>query len=275
MHKVISSMQNSHIKQIAKLRHRRARDQMKQTLVEGKREITLALKNGFEPVELFYCPEIMQPSEFQSVLNGINQNQNPPIYEVTEPVFAKLAYRQSGDGLLMVTPYWPVRLNTLTLSQRPFLAVLENVEKPGNVGAVLRTGDGVGIDAVIVCATSQFGTFDPYNPNIIRASLGAIFTLPMVVCESSEFIEWINEKKIYTVASSPNANIIYSDLDYTQSVAFLMGSEADGLSFKMLAAADNTVVIPLEGQLDSLNLSVSTAVLLYEAYRQRHLQSRN
>lgn len=270
MQKAITSLQNARIKQIVKLRQRRNRDLAQETIVEGVREIECAINNGFLPKEIFFCPEIVDLLWLESLLSRVGvEQQSPIVYEVNTAVFSKIAYREGSGGVLLVMPYWHASLENLVISKRPFFAVIENVEKPGNLGAILRTTDSAGVDGIIVCTDDPSQTFDLYNPNVVRASLGALFTQPVIVTTTQAFIQWANDANINIIAASPDAKSVYTSLDFTKPIAIVAGSEAFGLSNRLLNAADETAVIPMNGQVDSLNLSVSTAVLLYEVVRQR------
>jgi TrmH family RNA methyltransferase len=193
----------------------------------------------------------------------------PALFEVTPEVFARLAYREGSDGLLLVIPYLDRALSQIPLSTTPFLCIIEGVEKPGNLGAILRTADAAGVDGVIVCS----GATDLHNPNVVRASLGALFTVPVAECTSAEAIDWLHEHDIRIVATTPEAPISYFNTDLTGPTAVVMGNEAHGLGEAWLAAANEAVSIPMHGAADSLNLATATALLLYEVVRQRDFKA--
>jgi TrmH family RNA methyltransferase len=288
----ISSLQNGRIKQLVKLSKRRERDQHRLTLVEGAREISHLLATGIVPREVYVCPALLDdetrillsqlqnlahdnpstsplgtaPARSTAVTPSVARYPavTPVFFEVTAAVFEKIAYRVSG-GLLLVISYVNQSLAELRLSDTPFLVIIEGVEKPGNLGAILRTADAAGVDAVIVCA----GATDLHNPNVVRASLGALFTLPMVEVETAELLLWLALHKIQAVAADPAATVAYTMQDLTVPLAIVMGSEAYGLSPTWLTHADAMVKIPMRGAVDSLNLSAATAIVLYEALRQR------
>ncbi|MEM7333876.1 MAG: RNA methyltransferase [Chloroflexota bacterium] len=275
MKRSVSSPSNPRIKQIAKLKQRRQRDSAQETVVEGERESYLALRNGFVPKEVFICLEIMGKIKSEQFLQFLDQYQTAiEIIQITPEVFAKIAYRETTGGLVLTMPYWASPLAELSVTKRPFFAVIENVEKPGNLGAILRTTDAVGVDGVIICTDTASPSFDLYNPNVIRSSLGAVFTQPIAVTTTTEFINWADQHDIAIVAATPDASKTYDTIPFTEAVAIATGSEAAGLTEKMISSASETAVIPMHGQVDSLNLSVSTALLLYEAHRQRKTKNR-
>jgi RNA methyltransferase, TrmH family len=184
---------------------------------------------------------------------------------VTPAVFGKIAYREDSGGLLLVLPYITRSLAAMPIRTAPFLAVIEGVEKPGNLGAILRTADAAGVDGVIVCS----GATDVHNPNVVRASLGALFTVPIAEAPTATVIQWLQQQRIEIIAAAPTGLCTYTKPDYTAPVAVVMGSEAHGLAPAWVAAAHELVRIPMQGKVDSLNLSAATAVLLYEVVRQR------
>ena len=264
----ISSVQNARIKALVKLRQRRVRDTERVTAVEGLRELTLALKQGYRPDELFVCPELVDQQQFNQLL-GQFQLTSAPIYEVTAVVYNKIAYRGESEGVVAVFPYWACRLDTLKLPNDPLLAVVENVEKPGNLGAIFRTADAAGVDAIIVCTDGETSMTDVHNPNVIRASLGAVFTVPVAFAQTDRAIDWLQKHQISIIVATPEAKRPFTQTNLKQPVALVTGSEAFGISEHFLQAADFQVCIPMRGQVDSLNLSISTGLLIYEAVRQR------
>ena len=268
----ITSLQNPRVKRVVRLADRRARDEARQTVVEGAREVGLALGRGVVPAEAYVCPELIAGPEAERAarhLVDIAATGMTELFYVTPPVFEKMAYRGQSGGLLLVIPYRTPALDALTFRAAPFLVVVEEAEKPGNLGAILRTADAAGVDALIVpVAPGDRGT-DPHNPNVIRASLGAYFTVPVVVAPTDEAIAWLKRRGIALVATTPAAETLYTAADLTGPLAVVMGSEAWGLSATWLAAADVRARIPMAGQVDSLNLSAATAVVVYEVVRQR------
>ncbi|MEZ4729577.1 MAG: RNA methyltransferase [Caldilineaceae bacterium] len=264
----ISSLQNARIKELVKLSKRRDRDTRRVTVVEGAREIGHALAAGFVPQEVYLCPELATSAETQALITTCDRLVRQGLttmVTVTPAVFAKIAYREESGGLLLVMPYVTRHLAQMSSSAAPFFAVIEGVEKPGNLGAILRTADAAGVDGVIVCA----GATDVHNPNVVRASLGALFTVPIAEATTDQVIAWLQQHRIRIVAATPEGLINYTIPDYTAPVAVVMGSEAYGLAPAWFAAAADLVQIPMRGVVDSLNLSAATAILLYEVVRQR------
>lgn len=267
----ISSLQNQRIKQIVRLNNRRQRDQQKRTLVEGVREVSRALQAGLVPYEAYICLTLLDndAEACMALLTQLADRGQTELFEVSPAVFEKIAYRGESGGILLVIPYFQPSLTDISLGQPPFLAVVEAVEKPGNLGAILRTADAAGVDGLIVCQSEGEAGTDIYNPNVIRASLGALFTVPTVTTTNGRVQQWLRENDIRIVAATPDGKRPYTAVDLTGPVAILLGSEAHGLSQDWLKAAYQQVVIPMYGAVDSLNLSVATALLLYEVVRQR------
>ena len=285
----ITSPTNPRIKSVVKLADRRTRDAARRTVVEGVREVGLALGRGVAPVEAYVCPELIAGPEAERAarhLVGLAASGLTELFYVSPPVFEKMAYRGQSGGLLLVIAYPNPSLDALTFRAAPFVVVVEEAEKPGNLGAVLRTADAAGVDALIV-PTGTAGVSpaasadetparqgaaagtDPHNPTVIRASLRAYFTVPVVTPPADEAIACLRRRGIAIVATTPAAETLYTAADLTGPVAVVMGSEAWGLSETWLAAADVRVRIPMAGQVDSLNLSAATALVLYEVVRQR------
>lgn len=265
---LISSLQNARIKELVTLGKRRDRDERRVTIVEGTREIGHALRARIVPLEVYLCPELATGPENQALIAHCEQlarQRLTTLIHVTPTVFAKIAYREESGGLLLVIPYVTKALAHLPVASAPFFTVIEGVEKPGNLGAILRTADAAGVDGVIVCA----GATDVHNPNVVRASLGALFTVPLAEASTPAVIAWLHQQQIRIVAASPEGTQEYTAPDYKAPIAVVMGSEADGLAPAWLAAAHAVVRIPMRGVVDSLNLSAATAILLYEVVRQR------
>ncbi len=264
----ITSLHNSRIKDVIKLTKHHERDARRVTVVEGMREVSRALENGVIPIEAYICPELATDDMVAVIvrkLYTLEQNRQLALFEVTPVIFAKLAYRDDSAGILVVVPYLQRTLDQLPLGTPAFLAVIEGVEKPGNLGTILRTADAVGVDGVIVCA----GATDLHNPNVIRASLGTLFTVPVVETPTLDAIAWLRRHQVRIIAATPDAQTRYTATEMTGPLAVVMGSEAHGLGADWLAAADETVAIPMHGAADSLNLATSTALILYEVIRQR------
>lgn len=268
----ITSPQNPRVKHVIKLNDRRARDEARQTVVEGVREVRLALSRGVVPVEAYLCPELIEGAEAEAAaghLRAIAATGMSELFLVSPAVFAKMAYRGESGGLLLVIAYRSLRLDELQFRGAPFLVVVEEAEKPGNLGAVLRTADAAGADAIILPSPEGGRGTDLNNPNVIRASLGACFTVPVAAVGNQQAIAWLRERGIAVVAATPAAETLYTATDLTGPVAVAIGSEAWGLSDTWLAAADRHMRIPMAGAVDSLNLSASAALLMYEVVRQR------
>ncbi|MSU66412.1 MAG: RNA methyltransferase [Opitutus sp.] len=271
----ISSLQNPRIKQLVKLRDRRPRDEAGVFLVEGYREIRRALEKSVPLRELYFSPEWFlgenEPALLQQAADAGAQ-----LFELTKEAFAKVAYRERPDGLLALAPQWKRTLDDLPVAglaeagssgpkRDPFFLVVEAIEKPGNLGTLLRGADAAGCDAVVVCDPVT----DIFNPNVVRASTGVLFSVPLVVAESTEVLAWLREKKMRTVATTPGAEVLYSAANLRGPLAVVMGSEQYGLSEFWLKNADVLVRIPMAGQADSLNVAMAGIITLFEAVRQR------
>lgn len=268
----ITSAQNPRVKTVIKLNDRRARDEARRTVVEGIREVRLALDHGVVPLETYLCPELVDGPEAAAVerrLRDLAASGAGELFLVSPDVFAKIAYRGQSGGVLLVIAYPERRLDDLRFRGAPFLVIVEEAEKPGNLGAALRTADAAGVDGVIVPSPDGGRGTDLNNPNVIRASLGAYFTVPVVATSNDEAIAWLRQRGIAIVAATPAAETLYTAIDLTGPVALAIGSEAWGLSNTWLAAADRQVRIPMMGAVDSLNLSASAALMIYEVVRQR------
>ncbi len=263
---IITSLQNPRVKQLVKLRDRRPRDQAQQFLVEGYRQIRRALDKGYAPAELYHCPEWYPGDQGnEGALIEEAAAAGAQIVQLNKPAFTKVAYRERPDGLLAVLPQWRRGLDDLTLSDTPLLLVVEAIEKPGNLGTILRSADAAGVDGLIVCDPVT----DLFNPNVVRASTGVLFSVPVVITESGAVRDWLKQWKIRSVATTPAAEGLHTAADLTGPLAIVMGSEQYGLSDDWLAQADETVRIPMAGQADSLNVAMATIITLFEAVRQR------
>lgn len=268
----ITSLQNKHIKHIVKLRRRRYRDAHRLTVVEGAREIRLALAQDIVPQEAYICFSLLAGAESENILAALRdlaQKHNTRLYEVTAEVFARIAYRGESGGMLLVIPYLQHDLSGLPTGHAALLTVIENAEKPGNLGAILRTADAAGVDGVLLCASGEGSGTDVHNPNVVRASLGALFSVPVATASTEQAIEWLRQRNVHIIISTPAAKGPYTEVDMTRPIALVMGGEAQGLSDAWFAADAERVAIPMKGSVDSLNLAVATAILLYEARRQR------
>lgn len=264
MEQVITSKQNERVKQLVALRDRRDRDRAGVFLVEGYREVRRALQKDIKISELYFCPDWFLGENEQALIDQA-QKAGAELFELSKDVFAKASYRDRPDGLLAIADQWHTDLDDLKLSDKPLILVVESIEKPGNLGTMLRTADGAGVDAVIVCDPVT----DIFNPNIVRSSTGVLFSVPLVVSDSKTVHTWLRAKNIKIVATTPDTDKVYTSADLTQSVAIVMGSEQYGLTDFWLKDCDEPVRIPMKGQADSLNVAISAALLVYEALRQR------
>ena len=258
----ITSLQNPRIKNIVKLAKSKERKEQNLFLIEGARELSLATTADYEINSVYVCPELFRKTNYPDVLDSIGENK---LFEVSEAVFEKIAYREGSDGLLTLAVPKNHTLKDLQLSENQFIIILEAVEKPGNLGAILRTADAAQADAVIICDPAT----DLYNPNAIRSSVGCLFTVQTAVCSSRDALDFLRHKKIKSFAAELQTSQWYQDTDFSVPSAIIMGTEADGLTDFWLTNADARIKIPMRGKIDSLNVSVSTAVLTFEAMRQR------
>ncbi len=260
----ITSTQNPRIKSLVALQQKASERRSKGLFaVEGRREIDHCIESGFEIKEIYYSPT--------SALSLMEGNINgATIIEVSKQVYEKIAYRGSTEGVVAVVKEKNLELADLTLPENPLVVVVESVEKPGNLGAILRSADAAGVNAVIVCDPLT----DLYNPNLIRSSIGARFTVQCVACTSDECIDFLKKRNIQILTAQLQDSSLYYDTDMTRPTAIVMGTEATGLTDKWREAADSHIRIPMLGQLDSLNVSVSAAILMYEAVRQRKDEKR-
>ncbi len=259
---LISSLQNSSVKNLVKLTKARERKVQNLFVIEGARELSLALAGDYSVEEVYVCYELFENTRYPDVLDRIDDDR---IVEITPQVFQKVSYRTSSDGLIAVARPKSHYLSDIQLSENPFMIILESVEKPGNLGAILRTADAAAVDAVIVCDPQT----DIYNPNVVRSSVGGLFSVQTAVCTSDEAMAWLNENKIASYAAELEAAEWYQGIDFGGPSAIVMGTEAEGLTNSWLNYATKRIKIPMRGKIDSLNVSVSTAVLTFEAMRQR------
>jgi TrmH family RNA methyltransferase len=261
---IITSPHNPGIKRVIALRGRRDRDRTGLMPVEGYDELLVALSSGVFPVQVFFCPVLFGDPRRARLIERLSAS-GTELIEVSELVFAKMAYRNDPDGLLATFPIPHRRLRELRLGKTPLLVVAESVEKPGNLGAMLRTADAAGLDAVISSAPLT----DWGNPNLVRASRGTLFTVPVAESGNEETIAWLQGHGIAIVASTPDAERLYTEANLRGPLAVAVGQESKGLSPVWIDRANLTVRIPMFGRVNSLNVSVATALLVYEAIRQR------
>lgn len=262
----ITSVQNQKVKDIVKLRDRRAREKSGQFLIEGYRELLRAVDAGWDVEALFICPELFLGSNEPALIERCGRE----VYTCTAKVFRKISYRDRPDGLLAVAPQKHKALADLSIdSETPFFVVAEAIEKPGNLGTILRSSDATGVDGLIVCDRCT----DIHNPNVVRASVGTLFTVPVVEAGGEETLRWLKEQGIATLAATPHAEKLYTEVDLTVPLAIAVGTEQLGLSELWMEQADIQVRIPMLGTADSLNVATATTLLLYETVRQRNLQT--
>ena len=261
---IITSLQNPRVKNLVKLRNRRARDQQGIFIAEGYRAISRALEKGVIPSETYFSPDCFLGENEESLLETL-KDSGTKLFELNKDAFAKVAYRDRPEGLLAVIKQWSYSLDEIKLSDPPFLLVVEAIEKPGNLGTILRSADAAGVDAVICCDSVT----DLFNPNAIRSSTGVVFSMPTVMAGTQEVIDWLKANGIQTVATTPHTDRFYTDHDMTGPLAIVMGSEQFGLSETWLEQCDAKVRIPMAGQADSLNVAMATLITLFEAVRQR------
>lgn len=259
----LSSLSNPRIKALVRLRSRRARDELGQTLIEGFDELRLALAAGVQPSELFYAPALIKVDQ-QTLIDDVHAT-GAAVTSVSAAVFDKIAYRESPDGWLAVAKTPGIGLESLRLSARPLLLVCEGMEKPGNLGAMLRTAEAFAADAVISASpVTDFG-----NPNAVRASKGTVFAVPVAAAPSEEVLPWLRTSQVKVAVTTPQGSIALHEADLTEPVALVVGAESSGVSDLWLEQADETLAIPMDGRVNSLNAATAAALALYEARRQR------
>lgn len=260
----ITSLQNPRVKNLVKLRDRRHRDETGRFLIEGYRELSRALTRKVPVREIYFSPDWFLGENERPMLAAA-EAAGVELFEMSKAAFQKCSYRDRPDGLIGVADQWRLSLKDLDLGEDAFLLVCEKIEKPGNLGTLLRGSDAAGVDAVIVCDPVT----DIFNPNVVRASTGVLFSVPVVVTTQDELISFLRERGIRTVATTPDTDLLHSDADLRGPLAILMGSEQYGLTPEWLAAADVKVRIPMAGQADSLNVAMAAIITLFEAVRQR------
>ena len=266
----ITSAQNQKIRTLLELQEKsKVRRKEGLFVVEGRRELLHCIEAGYEPHTLFICRDILNDRDLDDILDAIAENFRGTMcqmIEIPQHLYDKVAYRGGTEGVIAEMRCKPLSIEYLKLKENPLVVILESVEKPGNLGAVLRSADASGVDAVIVCDPLT----DMYNPNLIRSSIGAIFTVPVATATSEETIQWLktNGIKIYTAQLQDSE--WYYDTDMRGGTAIVMGTEATGLTDIWRKAADAHIKIPMLGRLDSLNVSVSAAILMFEVVRQRN-----
>lgn len=255
----ITSTQNPRIKNLVRLQDHKVRMEERKFLIENEREIAIAIESGVKIQELYICPEY-----FKGEPDFIESIESEERYEVSREVFDKISYREHPEGILAVAEYASRKLADISPAEDMLVVVLAGVEKPGNIGAVLRTCDAAGVDLLILADAKT----DIYNPNVIRSSIGTVFSVPTVEATSTEAIAWLQQKAIHIYSTTGGAAQEYTDCDYRPASALVIGAEDQGLDDTWLRAGQN-IKIPMLGKADSLNASVSAAIVVYEAVRQR------
>lgn len=264
MRTIITSLQNPRVKRAMRLRDRRHRDKQGRILIDGLRELERAVDAGVTLLEVFvYAPGCQGPDAQRTLAKLADRRVE--ILEVSQPVFERLAFGQRAEGVLGVAARRQTTLADLRLPETPLLAVLEGVEKPGNVGAVIRTADSAGLSALIAADART----DLYNPNTIRASLGTVFTFPVVAATTAQTLAWLREQHLAIYAARVDGSVLHTQVDYRRPAAIVLGSEAEGLRDVWQGDDVTAIRIPMRGTADSLNVSTAAAVLFYEALRQR------
>ncbi|PNQ72257.1 rRNA methyltransferase [Hanstruepera neustonica] len=261
-YKSIKSTQNPFIKELFQLKEKsRTRKQSGQFLIEGVREITLAIKGGYDISHILFLPELIS----EQAVNELT-SKSMELIEISKEVYQKLAHRDTTEGVLAVAKFKEHEIDNLTFnSKNPLILVAEAPEKPGNIGALLRTADAANLDAVIIANPKT----DLYNPNIIRSSVGCIFTNQIATGTTSEIIQFLKKNNIHIYCAALQASKDYHTQDYTKPTAIVVGTEATGLSNEWLQESTQNIIIPMQGEIDSMNVSVAAGILIFEAKRHR------
>ncbi|GAA4900831.1 RNA methyltransferase [Flaviramulus aquimarinus] len=263
MNKQITSIQNPLIRQLAQLKDKsRERKKAGQFLIEGKREISLAIKGSYELETILFYPDLFSHEQ----LNDLTNKQINTI-EISKEVYQKLAYRDTTEGVLAIAKNKSHSVSDIEFkTKKPLVLVAEAPEKPGNIGAILRTADAANVDAVIIANPKT----DLYNPNIIRSSVGCLFTNQIATGNTSEIITFLKSKNINIYCAALQASVNYHTQDFKKPTAIIVGTEATGLSDEWLEHATQNIIIPMQGEIDSMNVSVAAGILIFEAKRQRN-----
>jgi TrmH family RNA methyltransferase len=261
----ITSTTNTQIKDLVRLRDRRHRDRSGTFVIEGYRAVSRAVDAGIDLQRLYVSPALFLGPNEEGLIARVDASGVPIIQVAPEP-FKKATYRERPEGLLAVANQFDTSLDTLDLPVDPLLLVVEAIEKPGNLGTMLRTADAAGCAAVIVCDP----TTDPFNPNVVRASTGMLFVVPLAVASTGATIDFLRSKHITTFATTPDTATLHTDADLTGSAAIVVGTEQYGLTDRWLTEADHRIRIPMAGSADSLNAAMAAGITLFEAVRQRY-----
>ena len=261
----LTSPANPKIKHVVKLRSCSTREETGEMIVEGFRECRRALDNGYRPTAIFHCPELYLKNENEAQLVADAERAGADVFTCSKTAFVKMAYKERPDGLLMTGPHVAKKLADLELPPNALVIVTESIEKPGNLGTILRSADAAKVAAVIVCDR----TTDIHNPNVVRASTGTMFSVPIVEATSDEALTWLKAKGFKILAATPHAEKLHFEVELTGNVAIALGAEQYGLTAKWMDGAELRVRIPMLGLADSLNVSAAATILVYEAVRQR------
>jgi len=263
----ITSTANPAIKNLLHLIEKpRARKEQHLFVIEGSREIGMAILGKYRLMALYYCPALIDEAALSGIIKHLDNTTD--VVEISVAVFNRLAYRADSGGVIALAEPAKGTLSYLTVKDNPIYLFIETVEKQGNLGALLRTADAAAVDGVIVCDT---GT-DLYNPNVIRSSIGCLFTLPLVICTSQQAIDWLKKSGINICATFLHTTSFYHQADFNKPTAIVMGAEATGISKEWVDQADSLVKIPMMGMIDSMNVSVAAAIVIFEARRQRNFR---
>ncbi len=261
---MISSLQNRTVKRILQLQEKaRTRKNENAFIVEGIREIGLAIKGGFKVLEIYFNADLFPPENVEKLLSKPSEVE---ITELTAEVYQKIAYRGSTEGVIAVVAGRELSLERFELrNENPLILVAEAPEKPGNIGALLRTADAAAVDAVLIANPRT----DMFNPNIIRSSVGCVFTTRIATGSTSEIISFLKERRIAIFGAALQASVPYHSVDFTGGSAIVVGTEATGLTEEWQQNTTQNIIIPMEGEIDSMNVSVAAGILIFEAKRQR------
>ena len=266
---LITSAQNNGIKHLVRLRERREREKEKLTVLEGYRELTRADEYGMTITEAWFSPELFLGENEIPLLERLAA-KGAKIFQVPPHLLTKVTYRDRPEGLIAVAKMLKHDLSSIPIRKNGLYLLAESIEKPGNLGSMLRSADASGTDALIVCERMT----DLYNPNVIRASTGALFSVPTAVCDNESALKYLRERNVKILAATPHTDFKYTDVDLTQPVAVVVGAEQTGLTDFWMEQADLKVNIPMLGEIDSLNVASAATILLYEAARQRNFKKR-
>ena len=263
---MITSSKNPIVQRVAKLRQKKNRDRQNEFLIEGQKEITHAIAAKLDIETLIHCPQIVNSDTVKKIIRPAKKM--PQIIEVAQHLYEKIACRQNVQGTIAIAGKPKNDIQQLKLPENPLILIAAGIEKPGNIGALVRNADAAGVDAMI--AVDDHGT-DLYNPNVVRASMGALFTVKTFTLTAEKTVEFLKQNNITLITAQPNGKRLYNEIDYTKPVALAVGREDRGLSDKWQTTPNNCVKIPMTGQMDSLNVSCAAAIVLYEALRQRQI----